>query len=313
MAALLASCAPQLVVGDLACPPSAGGVPSIDADGVLQGCGAAPNMAGKSGDGGTGGLSGTGGGTPSLGGASGEMSGGGAGGDELCPAGGANGSSEGPLPVPWKTGFEAGFCNFDDEYGFCYSDPDSGYRLVTSPVHNGAFAAAFDMSPSSRGGERQTRCVREGVLPIEAYYSAWYYVPSDLPSAHDWNLFHFAGGKPGTLLHGLWDVSMDDSAGNGLAVYIYGAVKSNGHFGQADSKPIPKDRWFQLEFYLKRAADATGEVALYQDGEELIRRASIVTDDSPFGEWYVGNYAGSLDDTSSTVSVYVDDVTIRLP
>lgn len=308
MAALLAGCAPQLVVGDLACPPSAGGVPSIDANGVFQGCGAASNTAGKSSDGGTGGAT-----SPGVSGAGGEMSGGGVGGDELCPEGGANGNGEGPLPVPWRTGFEAGFCNYDDEAGFCYSDSDSGYRLVTSPVHNGTFAAAFEMSPSSSSGERQTRCVREGVLPIEAYYSAWYYVPSDLPSAHDWNLFHFAGGRPGTLLHGLWDVSMDDSAGRGLAVFIYGAVGTNGHFGQADPKPIPKDRWFQLEFYLKRAADATGEVALYQDGEELIRRANIVTDDSPFGQWYVGNYTGALDDTPATVSVYVDDVTIRLP
>ena len=307
MAALLASCSPQLVVGDLVCPPSAGGVPSLDANGVLQGCGAAPNTAGKSSDGGTGG------GSPGLSGASGEMSGGGVGGAEQCPEGGANGNGEGPLPVPWRTGFEAGFCNYDDEAGFCYSDPDSGYRLVTSPVHNGAFAAAFDMSPSSTSGARQTRCVREGVLPVEAYYSAWYYVPSDLAGAHDWNLFHFAGGRPGTMLHGLWDVSMDDSAGNGFAVFIYGALPGNGHFGQADPKPIPTDRWFQLEFYLKRAADATGEVALYQDGEEVVRRANIVTDDSPFGQWYVGNYAGTLDDTPSTVSVYVDDVTIRLP
>ena len=301
LAAVLASCEPPLVVGDLVCPPSAGGAPGIDANGVFRGCEIPSNAAGRAGT------------SAGMAGASGEMSGGGD--SEVCPEGGANGNVNGgvagPLAVPWKTSFEAGFCIYDDG-GFCYSDPDSSSRIVTSPVHSGMFAAAFEMNPSPSGGKRQTRCVREGVLPLEAYYGAWYYVPSGLAGSHDWNLFHFQGGQPRTLLHGLWDVSMNDSAGNGYAVFIYNTVQ-DAHYGQVDPKPIPTDRWFQLEFYLKRAADATGEVALYQDGEEVVRRTGIITDETPFGEWYVGNYAGALENTGSIVTVYVDDVTVRLP
>jgi polysaccharide lyase-like protein len=299
----LASCEPSLVVGDLVCPPSSGGVQGIDADGVFKGCGG-PSTAGNGG---------TSAGMSAAGGNGGEMTGGASGGEdglEVCPAGGATGN-DGPLAAPWQTSFDAGFCNYEDG-GFCYADPNSAYRVVTSPVHSGKFAAAFDMRPSSSGGQRQTRCFREGVLPVEAYYGAWYYVPSDLGGSHDWNLFHFAGGKAGTLLRGLWDVSMNDDAGNGFSLFIYDAVK-DGHYGQVDPKPIPRDRWFQLEFYLKRAADATGEVALYQDGEELVRRVGIVTDETPSGEWYVGNYTATLENTPSTVTVYVDDVTVRLP
>ena len=170
----------------------------------------------------------------------------------------------------------------------------------------GAVAAVAVYDP--HGGREH----RTGVLPVEAYYGAWYYIPSDLSGAHDWNLFHFQGGKPGGLLHGLWDVSMTDSPGNGLSAFVFNAIQ-NGHYGQADPKPIPRDRWFQLEFYLKRATDATGEVALYQDGEEVIRRTGLVTDDTPYGQWYVGNYAGAFDNSSAIVSVYVDDVTVRLP
>lgn len=299
LAALLASCEPALVVGDLVCPPSTGGAPGFDANGVFRGC--EPPSAG--GGGSSAGVAG-------MAGMSGEMSVGGEAG-EVCPEGGEPGFYDGPLVAPWKTSFDAGFCNYQDA-GYCYADPESSRRVVTSPVHSGTFAAAFDMSPSSSTNERQTRCVRQGVLPVEAYYGAWYYIPSDLAGSHDWNLFHFAGGKPRSLLHGLWDVSMNDSAGNGFAIFIYDTVK-DGHYGQTDPVPIPRDRWFQLEFYLKRAADATGEVAVYQDGVELVRRTGIVTDDTPFGEWYVGNYAGALDNTRSTVTVYVDDVTVRLP
>jgi len=149
-------------------------------------------------------------------------------------------------------------------------------------------------------------------MPLEAYYGAWYYIPSSLVGANDWNLFHFQGGNRGTPLHGLWDVSMDDSAGNGLEAFIYDAIH-DGHYGQTAPKPIPRDRWVHFEFYWKRATDTTGEVALFQDGEEVVRRSGIVTDNSPFGEWYVGNYTATLNDTGATVSLYVDDVTVRLP
>jgi hypothetical protein len=304
LAGLLASCEPVLTVGDVVCPPSEGGVPTFDANGAFKGC-QVPSVTG-------------GGGTsesPGAGGASGEMSEGGHGADngEVCPEGGATGDVNGstPLTAPWATSFEAGFCRYDDG-GFCYSDANSSYRIVTSPVRTGGFAAAFEMSPSTDGGARQTRCVRQGVLPVEAYYGAWYYVPSELAGAHAWNLFHFQGGQAGKFLHGLWDVSVNDEAGNGYAAFIYDTVH-DGHYGQVTPKPIPRDRWFQLELYLKRAADTTGEVALYQDGEELVRRTGIVTDDTPFGEWYVGNYTTALEPTASAVTVYVDDVTVRLP
>jgi hypothetical protein len=234
-----------------------------------------------------------------------------------CPDGGARGTdgrlpfNDGPLVVPWSTGFEDGFCGYEDGAGFCFADPDSTRRVVTSPVHSGAFAAAFEMPANGASGSRQTRCIREGELPAEAYYGAWYYVPSDLTAAHSWNLFHFQGGEAGQFLSGLWDVSMDDGSGV-LTAFIFDAVNKR-RYDQTAAIPIPKDRWFQLEFYLKRAPDTSGELALYQDGQEVIRRAGIITDDSPFGQWYVGSFAGALAPIPSTSSVYVDDVSVRLP
>ena len=75
------------------------------------------------------------------------------------------------------------------------------------------------------------------------------------------------------------------------------------------TSPIPIGEWFHLELYLKRATDATGEIALYQDGELLIEATDLITDDSSFGQWYVGNYADGRTPADSTL--YVDDVTIR--
>jgi len=221
--------------------------------------------------------------------------------------------NEGPLPAPWQTSFGDTFCAYKYRAGFCYADPDSEYRVVTSPVRSGPFAAAFDFHPRDSAGARQARCVREGGLPSEAYYGAWYYVPSNFSGASNWNLFHFQGGTPGTPepLRGSWDVSMDDKSG-ALAVYVLNLL--NGERYEADpAAQIPLDRWFQLEFYLKRSADATGEVALFQDGAELLRKTGLTSDDTPFDQWYVGNWASNIAASTSTITLYVDDVTVRLP
>jgi hypothetical protein len=118
---------------------------------------------------------------------------------------------------------------------------------------------------------------------------------------------HFQGGAPGNL-HGLWDVSLQSAADGSLSVYLLDFL--NGSSGvPVAAPPVPIGSWVHLEFRFRRAADATGEVALYQDGSLLIELTGLVTDDTDFGQWYVGNYADALAPPDSTL--YVDDVTIK--
>jgi hypothetical protein len=235
-----------------------------------------------------------------------------------CAEGGSRGLNEngvyneGPVTAPWQTSFESGFCDYEDGEGFCYANPGSAFTVVTSPVRSGDFAAAFEMRGGDQPGLRQTRCVREGVLPEAAYYGAWYYIPTGFSGARDWNLIHFQGGRVGDQLENQWDVSMDERADGELEAFVFNLI-SGEIYRQEAPVPIPRDRWFQLEFYLKRAADPTGEIALYQDGQQLIERREIMTDDSPFSQWYVGNFTAAFAPSSSTSTLYVDDVSIRLP
>lgn len=219
-------------------------------------------------------------------------------------------SNEGPLPIPWQSSFDDGFCGYKDGAGYCYADRGGSYRLVTSPVHSPPFALAFDLRAADEAGTDQARCVRQGVLPEAALYGAWYYVPSGFSDPVNWNLFHFQGGEARKLLHGLWDVSLGELPDGQMAAYVRDLL--HGHvYEQAAPRAIPTDTWFHLEFYYKRASDETGEVALYQDGTEVIRVTDLITDDdTPFGQWYVGNLAITLSPPNS--SIYVDDVSVRL-
>ncbi len=210
-----------------------------------------------------------------------------------------------PVTTPWSSGFENRFCDYTELAGFCYSDAGATPLLVSSPVHSGRYAAAFTVQ-SDAAGVSQTRCVRQGTLPAAAYYGAWYYIPEPTTTTGNWNLFHFRTGEGPFRTRGMLDVSLI-TAGPGLKLAVYGL--NYVRLGESGtSLPVPFGTWFQVQLFVKRAADMTGEVALYQDGQEIFDVRNLVTDDSTFGQWYVGNLADALTPSASTL--YVDDVTI---
>lgn len=215
-----------------------------------------------------------------------------------------------PVAVPWSTSFETRFCDYTELAGFCYQAGNASFELVTSPVHSGRYAAAFTVNTEGDVERQQARCVRQGTLPTAAHYGAWYYIPESAETdGKVWNLLHFQGGADETeRLHNLWDVSIVNGEGGALELVVYSPLARLALRPETPT-PIPIGSWFHIEFFLRRAMDNTGEVALYQDGERLVSATDLLTDDSRFGQWYVGNYSDGMSPPTSTV--YVDDVSIR--
>lgn len=222
-----------------------------------------------------------------------------------CTQDGSVSAATEPIASPWTTGFEAEFCDYVQLGGFCYAESNASYTTVTAPVHSGRSAAAFKVVAGDTNGH-QTRCAREGVFPTAAYYGAWYFIPKTATNTGNWNLVHFQGGMP--VQHGLWDISLVNGANGELEAVVFDFLNSTTRRATTRT-PVPIGEWFHLELYLKRAADATGEVALYQDDQLLFEATNLITDDTESGQWYVGNLATRLTPRDSTL--YVDDVTIR--
>jgi hypothetical protein len=204
-----------------------------------------------------------------------------------------------PVNVPWSTGFEEGFCDYTRFSGYCYGDQP--YVLVAEPHNRGHLAAEFKVIG---GRENQTRCVRQGVLPESAYYGAYYFIPEALEDVEvAWNLWHFQGLDNPDANKDLWDVTLvkGEQAGDWQLV-VYNTYRS------AYPKPVPIGSWFHIELFLKRAADASGEIRLYQDGVLLLERTNLRSDASKYTQWYVGNWAEKA--TPASFTLYVDDVSI---
>jgi hypothetical protein len=211
-----------------------------------------------------------------------------------------------PVPSPWSTGYESGFCDFLRQAGYCYVNTEASHEIVREPVHSGRYAAAFTVSSDDALDALQARCVRWGVLPEAASYEAWYFVPSAASDLVTWNLFHFEGWT-GTTPRRLWDVSIESASGE-PRLFVYDFLRDIA-LVPATAPAVPLGRWFRIRFFWRRAADATGAIGLYQDEQMVVEREGIVTDDTERGEWYVGNFTDGLTPRESTV--YVDDVSIR--
>jgi len=218
-------------------------------------------------------------------------------------------SSADALTVPWSTGFEDGLCDYASQ-GYCYARHGATLSIVQSPVHDGQFAAAFTVNgnATNTSEERsQARCVRRGVMPKSASYGAWYLVPELHISDANWNLFHFLGVTESES-HALWDISLATDSDGALVLTVFNFLRGT-HPPITGVPPIPIGTWFHIEIQLKRSAQANGEVIVSQDGVVALHLTNLITDDTDWGEWYVGNFARKLVPELSTV--YVDDITMR--
>jgi hypothetical protein len=121
-------------------------------------------------------------------------------------------------------------------------------------------------------------------------------------------LFHFHGGNSASdTFHGIWDLSMVNNGSGGLRLSVRNFLEDK-QVEMPNAPPIPIGSWFHLEVYLKRAADASGEFVVFQDGATVLQLSGLVTDDTQWGQVYIGSFALYLEPVEATL--YVDDITI---
>jgi hypothetical protein len=72
--------------------------------------------------------------------------------------------------------------------------------------------------------------------------------------------------------------------------------------------PVPFDTWVQFEVYFVKATNATGRVAVYQNGTLILDREGLATVTNDWLQWDAGGACDAL--TSSPSTIYIDDATI---
>jgi hypothetical protein len=215
----------------------------------------------------------------------------------------------------WKATFETGNLSewTADGKGGTYLDNDLDSPLVTSTfAHGGVDAAMITVKPTASMLSIEY-LFRTQPTPTDAYYSAWFYVPSTItvPVQCYLSLMHFRGSKTGDGLQPLpmWDVNLYPLSDGSLAAQLY------DYQGQVDTQQVsvirfPADRWVQLEVHFVKATGPTGSVEVWQDGTPIVTRTGVTTMINDWLEWDAGGGSNQIFPSPSVI--YMDDAAISL-
>jgi Polysaccharide lyase len=215
--------------------------------------------------------------------------------------------------VLWSATFEPGDLSewSGDGQGGSYLENGTIPAVAATDVaHKGRFAGKCAVTPAL-GLASVSYVFRRQPSRPEAYYSAWFYLSPALTVGSWLSLVHFNGSHTGDgrNVYPTWDVNLYPQPSGALVAHLYNFVTQT-NVESASPLPVPTGRWVHFEVLMRKATQATGRVAVWQDDVLILEADAVVSTENDWMEWDAG--AASNDVTPSPGVVYVDDAAISL-
>jgi len=215
----------------------------------------------------------------------------------------------------WTSRFETG--DFTEWTGVAggqaqaFPMPPNTIDVSSGQAHNGSHSAALSINAGSDGTQESAALARAGGLPTEAYYSAWYYLPSGVSVGTFWVIFKFRmrtnADDPNTAGE-LYDMDVATLPSGQMTLALYDHQVGADRPLDAMNPIVPVERWFQLEAFYRAANDNTGRLTFWLDGQQVVDFAGAPTSPTSWVEWDVCSVGKNL--TPSMATLYVDDCAI---
>lgn len=218
---------------------------------------------------------------------------------------------------------------------------NSDYGIENEIVHSGEHSSFARIENAvSPGNPKAIRLMRwtdkawdnDGqYFPDEAYYSVFIYFPENFnpskPEDNDalgdggwWNVFQFksdnnAGSQPMAVLD-LYN--SEDKMYLGLVIKDYVNDDSDEHVQEyiekQEAQVLKSGEWIHLEAYYKKAADYSGKILVWQNGQLILEKdnfRSIFFEDGT-AVWGIGNYTDYIagGKVEGKATVYFDDAMV---
>ena len=172
-----------------------------------------------------------------------------------------------------------------------FYEPEGAQELVTHPVHGGRYALKVTIE-AGLGQRKVTYLYRDGSLPRQGRYSAWFYFPERHLAPVFWSIMSFRGrGQPAdeaTLIDNLWNLTIYNREDGAMALKLWDGARQRDLL-QPAPVALPTGRWVHLEAYFRQASDDTGRIAFWQDGVPLFDVDGVSTAPSEWTSWLVGS------------------------
>ena len=207
----------------------------------------------------------------------------------------------------WTAGVEGGNLN-EWTLNDCGGEFNSGVAdtvASTEESRSGNYSAKLTWFGP---GDSATRLFRwcEPQRNTELYYSAWFFFPRTYRPGLYWNIFQWKS-KTSSVNDPFFILNIANRTDGNMYFYLYDWQRRASN---AQTKVnVPVGRWFQVEAYYRCAADNTGRVIFWQDGQLLFDVTNLST---RYGngdcQWSLNSYSDSI--TPGPASYYIDDVSI---
>jgi len=218
---------------------------------------------------------------------------------------------DGSANLLWSSTFEPGDLSewtMDGGGSVYVLNSAAGPAATSEAAHGGRYAGKVSVNPAL-GMMSEAYLFRMSPSPSEAWYSAWFYVPSTVQVISFLSIIHFNASTTGDgrNVFPTWDVNLYTRPDGSLVAHLYSFVTQT-NLEQTTPVPVPRDRWVHLEVLLHKAATATGQVAVWQDDAAILTLDGVATAPNDWLQWNVG--AASTDVVPSPAVIYVDDAAI---
>ncbi len=209
--------------------------------------------------------------------------------------------------VLWWTDHETGDTSdwFRDAQGSTWTSGGGQLSVATEHARSGRHALR-SVIVSGAGAVAE----RAGLLPVNGYYSAWYYVPAVVTATQYWLCFKFRSRRVATdpTTDGeAWDVDFISDGTVGMRFVLFGHASQTNEPAITET-PVPIARWFQIEAFLRATNDNTGQLTIWVDGTKVFDVQARPILPSPYIQWEVGGITSGI--TPPNATLFVDDAAI---
>jgi hypothetical protein len=215
----------------------------------------------------------------------------------------------------WSARFETG--DFSEWTGVAgggaqaFPMPPNMIAVSNAEAHHGTYSAALTITAGSDGNQENAVLSRAGNLPVEAYYSAWYYLPHSVSVGTFWVIFKFrmrTNPNDASTANELYDMDLATLPSGEMTLQLYDhTTAADIPLGVTDPV-VPVEAWFQLEAFYRATNDATGRLTYWLNGQQVVDIAGAPTSQTSWVEWDACSVGEDL--TPQMATLYIDDCAI---
>ena len=184
-------------------------------------------------------------------------------------------------------------------------------EVSTEQAHHGRYAARLTIDASTGVIQQNALLSRGGDLPVEAYYSAWYYVPRSLTVGTFWVIFKFrqrAVETDDATAGELFDLDLHDLPTGDLGVLLYDHRLGHNVSLDVADPVVQTGVWFQVEAFYRNTQDATARLTYWLNGRQIKDIAGQAMAPNRWIEWNACNIGEML--TPSPAVLFIDDCAV---